>query len=202
MISVVCGIVAGKAFENYGDYKRFNGVASDAKIAFYDIKRTGRDIALPTNLDLDLFLIMYNMGARIMTNSWGDSSKAAYDTKAQTSDRFMFKYPDSLILYAAGNNGDPLQTPEVPNPISSVNSPGIFKNGLTVGAGLNDQQSWLAYTFGAADSSFSPNALARFSSRGPTLDNRLKPEIVAPGNAPNVSYCSISFLMKCEQVYG
>jgi hypothetical protein len=94
-------------------------------------------------------------------------------------------------LHAPGNNRNPLPTPEVLNPISGVNSPVIYKNGLKVGAGLNDQQSWLAYAFNGADSSFSPNALTRFSSRGPTLYNRLNPAIVVPVEELNTSYYTL-----------
>lgn len=63
----------------------------------------------------------------------------------------------------------------------SVSAPATFKNGISVGASLNDHDSWLAYTNGKANSLLNPSGVAYFSSRGPTLDGRVKPDIVAPG---------------------
>lgn len=188
---IVCGIVAGKAYENYGDYKRFDGAAYDAKLAFFDIQIAGQNLNVPSNLDTDLFRPLYQFGARIMSNSWGETTKAAYDGKTTSTDKFMVNYPDSLILFAAGNSGDP----EISGgaSVSSVGSPATFKNGLTVGAGLNDKQTGNDFTFGECGPLFTPDAMAKFSSRGPTSDGRLKPEILAPGNVLDLmQVCLIS----------
>jgi serine protease AprX len=61
------------------------------------------------------------------------------------------------FVVAAGNSGDDFTT---------VGSPGAARSALTVGAG-GDSQSGLR--------------LAYFSSRGPTVDGRNKPDVVAPG---------------------
>ncbi|HEX3298763.1 MAG TPA: S8 family serine peptidase, partial [Actinomycetota bacterium] len=71
-----------------------------------------------------------------------------------------------IVVAAAGNSGD------VPG---SITAPGSAKTAITVGAAAE----W------SAPSSY-PYAskgvyLAPFSSRGPTVDNRIKPDIVAPG---------------------
>lgn len=176
----VCGISAGLAWQDYGDYLRFNGIARQAKIAFFDIQSGTNPISIPPNLDTDLLGTMYNMGASVFSNSWGENATSGYDSSAQSIDSFLQSHLETLVFFAAGNEGDPNLTPGV-SPQSSTNTPGTFKNGLTVGAGLNDHQSWLSYTYGAADGNFNPDALAKFSSRGPTLDGRIKPEIVAPG---------------------
>lgn len=191
------GIAAGKAYKNYGDFKRFNGVAYDAKIAFFDIERNASGISLPVNIDSDLLQVMFDMGAKVFTNSWGDSSAVAYDGKALQVDKFMVEHPDVLVLFAAGNTGDAKQNADTKNnesPVSSVNSPAILKNGLAVGASLNDHQSWLAYTYGTANNNFDPSSLAKFSSRGPTRDGRIKPEIVAPGCTSRAESVAISHL--------
>lgn len=176
----VCGISVGLAWQDYGDYQRFNGIARRAKIAFFDIQAGTSAITIPPNLDTDLLGTMHNMGASVFSNSWGENATSGYDTSAKSIDSFLQSHLDTLVFFAAGNEGDPNLTPAV-NPVSSINTPGVFKNGLTVGAGLNDHQSWLSYTFGAADGNFNPDALAKFSSRGPTFDGRIKPEVVAPG---------------------
>lgn len=60
-----------------------------------------------------------------------------------------------IMIVAAGNSG-PRQ--------STIGSPGAAEKVITVGAS-NDQDS-----------------VARFSSRGPTADGRIKPDVVAPGS--------------------
>jgi hypothetical protein len=200
----VCGTSVGRAFDDYGDYKRFDGVAPDAKVAFYDIQNgSNSSLKIPANLNTDLFAVMHGMGtydadraspvycsthwalfvvhtvgARVFSNSWGQVASSGYDSRSMYSDQFMYAHQDSLVLFAAGNNGDSRLTPGVSN---SVLSPATFKNGLTVGAGLNDHQSWLSYSYGTAGDVFNPSGLASFSSRGPTSDGRIKPEVVAPG---------------------
>jgi serine protease AprX len=71
-----------------------------------------------------------------------------------------------VAVVAAGNSGD------AP---SSVGAPGAAAEAITVGAGAE----WSA-PIGAPNRSEGPY-LAWFSSRGPTLDGRTKPDVVGPG---------------------
>jgi serine protease AprX len=71
-----------------------------------------------------------------------------------------------IVVVAAGNSGD------VPD---SITAPGSATGAITVGAVAD----WSAPA-GAAYASNGPY-LAPFSSRGPTIDDRIKPDIVAPG---------------------
>lgn len=162
--------------QRYGDYKTYEGMASDAKVAFFDIgdeesSRPGRSLILPADLNTGMFAIMKLSGARIFTNSWGTSSNS-YDSMAVDVDTFMWENPDSLVLFSAGNSGA--------NGGYSINSPGTCKNAATVGATLNDHDAWLAYEL-ETDEAYGIEAVAGFSSQGPTNDNRLKPDILAPG---------------------
>jgi serine protease AprX len=118
---------------------------------------------LPNDLN-DLFAQAYNDGARIHTNSWGSDAAGAYTTSSQQVDEFIY-YNDMTILFAAGNAG--------PNS-DTINSPGTAKNAITVGASENYRPS-----FGSSADDI--NDIASFSSRGLTDDNRIKPDIVAPG---------------------
>ena len=52
----VCGSLLGKCIKDYGEYKSYNGVAYNAKIAFYDIGLAGSStLHPPSNLESGLF---------------------------------------------------------------------------------------------------------------------------------------------------
>jgi subtilisin family serine protease len=118
---------------------------------------------LPTDLKT-LFSQAWNAGARIHTNSWGAPVNGAYTTDSQAVDQYVYQN-DMTILFAAGNEGPYART---------ISSPGSAKNAITVGASENNRPTFGSY----ADNI---NQIAEFSSRGPTKDGRVKPDIVAPG---------------------
>jgi len=106
----------------------------------------------------------------------------------------MWEHKDFLILIAAGNDGVDGDRDGVVDQ-GSVTPPGTAKNGITVGAAesVRSQGGYQrAYgslwpdSYGIAplkDDMQSDNAddVAAFSSRGPTRDGRVKPDLVAPG---------------------
>ncbi len=124
----------------------------------------------------------YGSGARISNNSWGEiGSDGVYDFQAQNYDQLVRDAQslvggnqEMVIVFAAGNDGE--------NGAGTVSSPGSAKNVLTVGASENVQAFGGADRSGVDDSG-ADNAddIIFFSSRGPCLDGRHKPEIVAPG---------------------
>jgi serine protease AprX len=149
------------------------------------------NITPPTNIS-DLFLKAYNDGARVHTNSWGSSSNV-YDSDAVQVDEFSFNNPEMLILFAAGNEGVDSDSDGRVDP-GSLGSPGTAKNALVVGASENEvkiggiqdklgdlSNTWSAEPLKSDYLSDNRNGLAAFSSRGPTADGRIKPDIVAPG---------------------
>lgn len=86
----------------------------------------------------------------------------------------MWDHPNTVVLIAAGNDGD--------SGSNSVGSPATCKNGIAVGASLNDETSWnLNGRVSTKDAKLTKDALASFSSRGPTSDGRLKPDICGIG---------------------
>jgi hypothetical protein len=127
----------------------------------------------------------------------------SYPMMSARTDAFAWDHPDMTIFFAAGNSGnDGLWTPfgciglfENDGVVDedSINSPGTAKNVITVGASESLQTSgglsartWESSCFPeepiASDTtSDDPNGLAAFSSRGPTDDGRMKPDLVAPG---------------------
>ncbi|MGK5084777.1 S8 family serine peptidase [Bdellovibrionota bacterium FG-1] len=140
---------------------------------------------------------VYKDGARVHSNSWGSSRGfGEYDTMAARMDEYMWNHPDFLVLFAAGNSGED-KNKDGRIDENSVSSPGTAKNVLTVGASENylmeggiqktlkelrdGQKKWGVEPLASDRLSDNPNGMAAFSSRGPTNDGRIKPEIVAPG---------------------
>lgn len=162
------------------------------------------DMLAPADLTTGVFQDAYNDGARLHNNSWGwGGSMGQYNFHSTDVDEFIRDNPDMLIIIAAGNDGR--------RGVGSVTAPGTAKNCLTVGAcestrplpatitinpnmqdgdfnaatpDTNEALQWNNF-FEEADDS---DEIAAFSGRGPTDDDRIKPDIVAPG----------SFILSCR----
>lgn len=80
-----------------------------------------------------------------------------YELMDASTDAYCWAHKDFLNIMAAGNEGASAKT---------IGNPAIAKNVITVGATGNSTTS---------------NTIASFSSRGPTQDNRIKPNVCAPG---------------------
>jgi serine protease AprX len=102
---------------------------------------------------------------RVVSMSLGDQSASdGNDALSQAVDAAVGL--GKVVVVAAGNAGDAPQT---------VPSPGAARLAITVGAGSDHSApAGAAY----ADAGI---FLAPFSSRGPTLDGRVKPDVVGPG---------------------
>lgn len=148
---------------------------------------------LPVDLK-PFFQQSYSAGARIHNDSWGGGDFGEYDSYAESVDRFMWEHKDFLILFAAGNDGSDADRSGAVD-VGSVTPPGTAKNCLTVGAAESVRTDG-GYQSGYGrlwpgdysaqplrDDKVSDNGhdVAAFSSRGPTQDGRLKPDLVAPG---------------------
>lgn len=154
------------------------------------------NLSVPSKLG-DLFTKAYADGARIHSNSWGGARTfGSYDNFAIQVDEWMWNNPDMLILFAAGNSGIDKDKDGRIDP-NSMASPGTAKNVLTVGASENvtktggiqvpisklriAKDNWGAEPIYSSLISDNANGVSMFSSRGPTQDGRIKPDIVAPG---------------------
>lgn len=183
-----------------------NGAASDTKIrgGAYQSKLVAQGLwsdilnNLAPGSDMEkLFGTSYREGARVHTNSWGSPVLLGkYDSFASKVDEYMWTHPDLLILFAAGNSGQDVDGDGRIDP-NSIGSPATAKNILTVGASENEIASggiqkklselrdgtkkWGVEPLSSDRLSDNRSGIAAFSSRGPTEDGRIKPEIVAPG---------------------
>ncbi|ABE51879.1 S8 family serine peptidase [Methanococcoides burtonii] len=180
----VAGSVLGNGNRSSGLY---SGTAPGAKLVFQALQYEGIQTAnngrllTPSNLEI-LFQESYDNGARIHTNSWGTSDSypeffGNYSPKSVAIDTFMWDHPESLILFSAGNSGSGATT---------VSDQASSKNILTVGASENNRPY-------KGTSSDNINEIADFSSRGPTLDGRIKPDVVAPGTFINSTASSLVY---------
>lgn len=207
----VAGSVAGAGVQSGADPSQhaytgsFAGVAPEASldIQAFEILSDGSIVGLDPDY-YPLFAQAYADGARLHTNSWGDSTDfGSYPYGSQRTDQFVWENPDMAIFFAAGNSGKDgtpglfglcLDGDGVVDP-DSLLAPGTAKNIITVGATESNRSSsglgatpWLLLSLCfftspiAADPlADNPNGMAAFSSRGPADDGRVKPDLVAPG---------------------
>lgn len=190
------GVASGGEFRGgaYGSNMIAQGMWSDLL----------KNLSIPPTLEKFL-APAYQDGARVHTNSWGSPRNlGAYDNMSAQVDDFMWKHPEMLIIFAAGNSGeDGNRDGRIDE--GSVSSPSTAKNALSVGASENllltggiqrpvgqlADGKWSAEPLGSDKLSDNADGIAVFSSRGPTSDGRLKPDVVAPGT---------NILSNCSQV--
>lgn len=161
----VCGSVLGDDYLTlstpaYHGHDSGDGMAPNSKLLFQDagLEVTGCLNGLANDYTL-IFKQAYDGGARISSNSWGSAIGSQYDGGSRKVDDFTYLNEDYLMLFAAGNRGT--------SGSYTIISPATAKNVLAIGA--------------TSHGSYGSNSIASFSSRGPTVDGRLKPDLVAPG---------------------
>ncbi len=159
----VSGTVAGDPTRGGANtIAEYQGHAYMGKIYMQDIGYySGYQCALNINNFYTSANTAYNKGSRIHTNSWGYSNAGGnYAYEAIDVDVFSFTHQDFLFTFAAGNDG--------PN-ANTVCPPSTAKDCISVGS------TWRHSYDGTADN------ISSWSSRGPTLDNRYKPDLMTPG---------------------
>ena len=155
------GSVAGNCL---GD-GNMNGMAPEAKLAFYDIGLNGADFLSISPSLTAILQTAFNTGARIHSNSWGGGTQF-YDSNSRTIDTFQYNNPYFLTIIAAGNDGS--------DGFGTTSTPAFAKNDVTVGAAST--------RIGSSDQEVEESTIAYFSSLGPTNDGRFYIDIVAPGD--------------------
>jgi len=170
------------------------GSAPGARLVMQSIMdATGRLGGIPPSL-LTLFEQAYAEGARVHTNSWGAPVAGRYTSNSFDVDRYVWEHRDLTILFSAGNEGTDGNANGVID-AGSIGSPGTARNCITVGAS-ESLRPGISKKWGTPWPSDYPRApimddlwadnadgMAAFSSRGPTRDGRIKPDVIAPGTA-------------------
>lgn len=152
----VAGIVAGNGFSSSGKYM---GIAPDADIIGIKVL-DGDGSGSISDVIAGIQWAVNNQrryNIKVINMSLGSKAKTSYkdDPLCRAVDRAI--NTGITVCAAAGNNGPKSST---------INSPATNPNALVVGA---------------SNSSSNSNPIADFSSRGPTIDDLHKPDIMAPG---------------------
>jgi hypothetical protein len=129
----------------------YDGMAPEAKIHFFDIGVAGSPAARIPNNLSTGMFALAKAAGAAIHTNGWGSNTRAYTSESRDVDAFAWENEEFVIVVMAGS--------------SLVQSPGTAKNCITVGA------------------TSKPNIqdIANFSALGPTLDGRIKPDVVAPG---------------------
>ena len=175
---------------------------------------------IPANINNLLQPVYDTDGVRVHNNSWGVpaffSNYTAVATPRQV-DEFVYRNPDMVVVFAAGNAGTdgplnavgPLAVQDGISDLSTLNPEATLRNGIAVGGSENNRPAvalvwnvlWATGSrFFAAPLAADPVAdnaahLMAFSGRGPTTPasgRRLKPDICAPGSSIFSAFSSLS----------
>jgi hypothetical protein len=99
----VSGTVAGALYGTDITYQNYNGHASGAKIAFFDMELSKHpEKGLDYSSIESFFDCAYQAGARVHSDSWGGSMNA-YDEDTIQMDSYLVNKQDFLAVFAAGN---------------------------------------------------------------------------------------------------
>lgn len=159
-----------------GDEKHqmHDGQAFAAKIQVQDLETN--TVAFSFTSYALLFRDSINRGVWIQNHSWSSLEVIeGYSSKSADIDAYLHDQPDFTLTQAAGNYG--------PGP-TTFKAEANSKNLITVGASRNGPNE---------------NEVHDFSSRGPTADGRLKPDLLAPGNLWSASGCDGVGLVLCGE---
>ena len=140
------------------------GIAPSADLVMYALEHDPTGVFGRIGSIYDLLRDAEQKTARVTINAWGaNGNYGQYTPDSRSVDILVHDKPDVLPLFSVGDRGA--------QGANQVTAPGTAKNVLAIGA------SGTGTTLGT---------VASFSSNGPSLDGRIKPDLVAPG----VDVCS------------
>lgn len=183
------GLIAGNTYKGtnltyggFGPYYVSQGLASNSELYMVRIFDAGGSWIAPTDYFQILKVAKQNTNAVIHSNSWGkasglcdgtyDERDHAYDRAVRDADNETTGNQPLIITVSAGNDGA--------YGYQSIGSPANAKNVISVGATETYMPDASSYGYKSTNVS-DPDNISSFSSRGWTADNRIKPDVVAPG---------------------
>eukprot|EP00756_Hemistasia_phaeocysticola_P047772 Hpha_TRINITY_DN22234_c0_g1::TRINITY_DN22234_c0_g1_i1::g.167281::m.167281 len=152
-------VLPGSADNEGRDASMWNGLAPDAKLIFFDLQATpGRVMAADIWDIREMYRAGYQVGARVSHNSWGGGHGAkVWESVDIETDDYTYRNQDFLVVFAGGNS-----------PTEGILSPATSKNVITVGSTHNSLVS-------------DKDQLSTSTAIGPGFGQRIKPDLVAPG---------------------
>jgi len=139
------------------------GIAPAADVTMYALEHDPTGVFGRQGSIYDLLLDAKQKTARIAINAWGlNGNFGEYTSDSRSVDQFVLDEPKVLPIFSVGDRGA--------NGASQISPPSTAKNVLSVGVSTT-----------GTDSTASPGSVDSISSQGPTLDGRIKPDVVAPG---------------------
>ncbi|KAK0709893.1 peptidase S8/S53 domain-containing protein [Lasiosphaeria miniovina] len=188
----VCGSVLGNGTsDKMGGV--IQGIAPEAQLIVQALGTANKGLFGRSTVTLaGLLQSAYERKSRIHTNSWGpkwrDSKTGVvfgqqpYNNASTDLDTAVWAHRDLAVCFSAGNDGH--ETP-LPGNRGHVGAQAAAKNCITVGSCPNQRPTadgTAAVVFDAKGTQQgNPAAISFFSSRGPTIEGRIKPDVVAPG---------------------
>lgn len=142
--------------------KRFKGVAPDAKlVSLRMLDANGRGDLRGVVRAFD-WVLKYGSrnNVKVLNLSWGAPQATSYHADLLSAMVESVWFRGITVVAAAGNGGAP----------GTITTPGSDPFVITVGS-FDDQGT----------ATFSDDRRSSFSSRGPTLDRAIKPDVLAPG---------------------
>jgi len=179
----VCGTIVGKEIKT--SQGMVGGVAQDAKVVLSSLLMDNGDPIAVTQIKTLFEVPFKTSDAHVHSNSWGDKlglskQQRPYGKAACDIDDFVRANPNALICFSAGNNNLYMNEKEPPGTQKpSIGSQAAAKNCLTIGASgstrvvLDPNNGKLLR--------LDPDEMYPESSRGPTVEKRMKPDVIAPG---------------------
>lgn len=143
---------------------KYRGGAPGADLLMYANTPSCGGGTPPWTAILDIPTTYTSHDIRLTSHSWSDNCNAGYTSLAVTSDQQIRQYPDLMHVFSAGNSGSS-NCGYVSGWGNITGGIKVAKNVITVGA--------IRYN----------NNFASYSSKGPTKDGRLKPDLVALGSS-------------------
>ena len=144
------------------------GVAPAASLVMYALEHDPTGTFGRIGSIYDMLRDAEQMTARLSVNAWGlNGNYGQYTADARSVDTFVHDRKDLTPIFSVGDRGT--------SGASQVSSPATAKNVIAIGASTTGAPG----TPAAGD-------VVNFSSLGPSLDGRIKPDLVAPG----VAVCS------------
>jgi len=162
-----------------GEFYVAQGLAYDSELFVLKIFTGGGAWIGPDEIYPILQIPKQQGDAYVQSNSWGDRGNPGhyifddevFDAGVRDADEDSPGNDPMVVVAASGNEGrDGYQT---------TISPGTAKNTITIGG--TETHSPDGRDYGQDRVSTNPNNVGDFSSRGWTADNRIKPDVVAPG---------------------